>query len=212
MKRLIYAGVAFVLFLLVYFLSSSSFGTSLDAMGMQWATNIDGSLLEKDMYAISKSGSLLLVGCTGIFTLWFLYKRNWKILFFYYLANVGGIVFNYILKFAIHRPRPEDIEHSFNLLGIKIISYSFPSGHTMRATILMLSIMFIAYLYLKNIRLRNMVMLLCITYVGAMGISRILLMDHFITDVLAAVFASITWIYLSIYLLEWAEKKVPLLK
>lgn len=212
MKKILYSAIAFVLFLIVYFISMSSVGTSLDNLGISFAHNIDESLTEDLMEIVSHSGSLLLVGCTGLITLWFLFKREWKLLFFYYLANIGGIVFNYILKFAIARPRPEDIEHSFNLFGYKVISYSFPSGHTMRATILMLAIIYLAHVYLKSIQLRKVVIFLCVSYVAAMGISRVLLMDHFITDVLAAVFASISWIYIVILLTDWTEEKIPFLK
>lgn len=212
MKKIIYASIAFVLFLFVYFISTTGFGASIDQIGKGWAHSIDKSFLEDVLEVISDSGSILLVGCTGILSIWFFYKKDWKMLFFYYVANIGGIVFNYILKFAIHRPRPEDIEHSFHIGSLKIISYSFPSGHTMRATILMLTLIFLAYYFLKNIQLRKGVVALCVFYLLAMGMSRILLLDHFITDVLAAIFASITWMYLSVYILEYGAKKIPFIR
>lgn len=212
MKNLIKSGLAFLVFLFIYFISTTSFGSNIDSAGMQWAKNIDNSSLETILELFSKLDLLMLVGFTIVFSILFFKKKNWKMLFFYYFTVAGGTAFNYVLKFTIRRARPEDLDHVHHILGFDIISYSFPSGHVMRASVLFLCLIFFIYLFLKNHPKKTLCIALCSLYILIMGISRILLMDHFITDVLAAVVVSVSWIYLAIFLTNWAESKIPLLR
>ncbi len=60
-----------------------------------------------------------------------IWKRHWERLWLLVLAVPGGMLLNSILKLAFHRARP-----SPSAIAEALSSYSFPSGHTMAATVL----------------------------------------------------------------------------
>lgn len=93
---------------------------------------------------------------------------------------VGGILTNAILKNAVARIRPyiasEDYKKMWELVGAHTVgSFSFPSGHTNVATNAILALV----LALKN---KKSAWLLIFPVV--MGLSRIYLVVHYLTDVI----------------------------
>src|SRR2546427_7108515 len=83
------------------------------------------------MRVVTKLGTTVFVNSAALLVaLLLLWRRQWYWLLTLVLAVPGGMLLNLLLKSAFHRHRP-----SFNDPILTLTSYSFPSGHTMAATV-----------------------------------------------------------------------------
>lgn len=196
------AVVFFIFFFIVTLITSGQTGLLLDEMVISWVTGITSVSTLKTMEVISVLGSsevILLV--TIIIGLILLIKRNWRQFFFFFTVSVGGVFLNLLLKTLIKRERPGDevsyIE-AFNV-QLEIQSYSFPSGHTMRTTILLMFLMYLIYLYGSS-QVTKLVSSIGLTILLLLiAASRVILDAHFITDVVGALFVATGWFFLILY-------------
>jgi membrane-associated phospholipid phosphatase len=103
----------------------------------------------------------------------------------------GGMLFNVLLKLMFRRSRPvldQPIVHT--------TSYSFPSGHTMAATLLYGFLVVFALSRVRSVFWRLAVFLSAGALVGLVGFSRIYLGAHYPSDVLGAFTAAVAWLAL----------------
>lgn len=190
-------------------LTSGTQGFLMDENVAYWADQNSTPFMEMIMkYASFIGSSEIILIVTVLVGLILLIKRNWRNLFFFFTLSVGGVILNLALKMIIRRARPGDevsyIE-VFNM-NLKIQSYSFPSGHTMRATILFLFLMYLAYLFIKNRAIQVILYLACIGLLFAVALSRIMLDAHFVTDIAGAVLISISWFYLCVFIFHQQKR------
>ena len=119
----------------------------------------------------------------------FIFIKNKKIGLYMILNLIFITIFQYLLKFIFARPRP---------IGINLIeetNYSFPSGHSLTA---MAFYGFIIYLiYKANLKYKKIFILLLGLLILLIGLSRVYLGVHFITDILGGFTFSLS--YLIIY-------------
>ncbi|WP_078555955.1 phosphatase PAP2 family protein [Bacillus alkalicellulosilyticus] len=154
----------------------------------------------KVMTEIGSGEAILLLTSLLLIFLWL---RNNKLLFwFLFSLSVGGVLLNFGLKYLYQRERPGaemDIEVFGNSLDL--ISYSFPSGHTMRSVILL---MFIIYLtnYLSKKWLADLILIVSIFLLICIPFSRVVLDVHYISDIVAAVLVSVSWFYGCLFLFK----------
>ena len=133
-------------------------------------------------------GGILL--WTAAFTLVLVVKREWYWLAFLGLAVPGGMGLNTLVKLAFHRERP-----SFTDPLVTLSSYSFPSGHTVASTLFYGTLA--AFLVPRvPLWLRGWVIASAIVMIALVGISRIYLGAHFLSDVLAAMAEGVVWLSL----------------
>ncbi len=109
-------------------------------------------------------------------------------------------IFQYILKFIFARPRP---------IGINLIeetNYSFPSGHSLTA---MAFYGFIIYLiYKSNLKYKKVYIILLSILILLIGLSRVYLGVHFITDVLGGFTFSLFYLIIFVELTKkYLQKK-----
>lgn len=120
--------------------------------------------------------------------------KNKKIGLFMALNLVVITIFQYILKPIFGRLRPIDI----NL--IEESNYSFPSGHSLTA---MAFYGFIIYLiYKSNLRHKNVYIVLLSILILLIGLSRVYLGVHFITDILGGFTFSLFYLIIFINIIE----------
>jgi membrane-associated phospholipid phosphatase len=81
-----------------------------------------------------------VTGITLVIALGLAWKHAWHRLFVFGLIVPGGMTVNTFLKWLLHRPRPL-IEDTMSTLA----GYSFPSGHTMAATLLYGGLVWLAW-------------------------------------------------------------------
>lgn len=203
-----------VMFLFLFVFASIAFltGTSAfpyDDTVIQWIDQVSSSFLLGMMEIISMIGSseaVLLL--TFVITVIFLVKRDWFHTIFFLTVSVGGVVLNFVLKFLFQRERPGEMSHIevFNF-SLDIPSYSFPSGHMMRITILLLFLIYISYRFMKHVYLKTLATILFTLTLVGVAFSRLFLDAHFLSDILAAVSISIVWFCLCYFIFKRYEDK-----
>jgi membrane-associated phospholipid phosphatase len=143
---------------------------------------------------VTTFGSVGLVTVTCVVcALLLLRQRTWDParLIAFALTMLGGAALNIVLKHLFHRQRPI-LENPL----VTLSSFGFPSGHTMGSTLLYGFLALLATYSLETWRHRVLAVLAAVTMIAAVGLSRIYLGAHYLTDVLAAMAAGVTWLAL----------------
>jgi len=116
------------------------------------------------------------------------------------VSSLGASAFTWLGKFAFHRPRP----------GESVLletTYSFPSGH---ATIAVAFYGFVGYVLAHSARrwtTKVNLSFLAGVLILLIGLSRILLGAHYLSDVWAGYLVGALWLILAISLSEWLTVK-----
>ena len=147
--------------------------------------------------SIASTGAVLgLCFAAATFLAW---KRRGYELLALVLVVPGGLLLNLLLKIAFSRARPAwgDVD---------LIGYSFPSGHTMTATLFygLLGVFFV--LGVKSWWWRTIAAALAFTIICAVGFSRIYLGAHYFSDVVAAVAAGAAWLAICLTAVETLKR------
>lgn len=200
---LIGAGVFLFLFIVVALLTTGTQGFLLDENVAYWADQQTNAVFLKLMEIASVLGSsemILLI--TVIIGIVFIVKGNWRHFFFFFILSVGGVLVNLGLKMLVRRARPGDEISYIEVFdfNFELQSYSFPSGHTMRATILLLFLMYVAFYFGKRIYMQIIAYVIYAILIVFVALSRVILEAHFFTDILGAIIISFAWFLLCFYL------------
>jgi len=148
------------------------------------------------LHAFTEFGSGEWIGVVLFaLVLFFAWKRWWASLVMLIVAVPGGMLLNEWLKVVVHRHRPF-VEGPF----VDWSGYSFASGHTIGATLLYGQLLLFVLPSLKARHLRIVCIFGAISLVVLVGLSRIALGAHFLTDVLAAITFGIIWLMLCMVL------------
>lgn len=101
----------------------------------------------------------------------------------------GGMLLNVLLKYVFHRARP-----SFDDPLLSLTTYSFPSGHTANAALLYG--LLASWLWVRHRRIGARVAIVAgaCAMVALVGISRMYLGVHYLSDVLAASAEGCAWL------------------
>lgn len=149
----------------------------LDEWGLWIANNLKGTslhvVLEWGGLLASKS-VIIFLSLLTIFLLIF-FKRDNIGAVMLFLFVMGGNVVNKLVKEWIGRERPN--------AGIE--GYSYPSGHVMIGLIMYGLIIYLSFQYVHNSSKRKAMFISATVVMLLVGMSRILVLEHFVTDVLA---------------------------
>jgi membrane protein DedA with SNARE-associated domain len=144
--------------------------------------------------ALGSSKVIVVLLALGALTLWLL-RGPWLVAGLL-VSSLGAAAFNALAKLTFQRPRPLEailLEHS----------YSFPSGH---ATIAVAFYGFLGYVLIRQTRSwKRQVNWLSLSAVLILliGLSRILLGVHYLSDVWAGYLVGGLWLIIGISLTEW---------
>lgn len=181
----------------------------MDQVVISWLHNITSPIFVQMMDLITKLGSSEMILLITIVIAGFMfYKKAVLHSLFVLFITASGVGVNYVLKVLFQRERPEDTQY-IDAFGyqFKLISYSFPSGHMMRITLISAVVIYLCYVYVKKSSLRMTSYIVCGLLVAVVGLSRIVLGEHFPSDIIAAIFASIVWFGISLYMLSYVKSK-----
>lgn len=140
---------------------------------------------------------VVIAAATVLLLIW----RRYMYVFPFLIAVTGSEIFTYLGKLAFHRPRPE-------MAIFAESSFSFPSGH---ATIAVALYGFISYILIRltpswqrkvNIFFTGILMIL------AIGLSRIYLGVHYLSDVWGGYLVGAMWLIIAISICEWLQYRV----
>ena len=116
-----------------------------------------------------------------------------KKLSFIITANLGLItIINQVLKFIVKRPRPSD------LFLIVETGYSFPSGHSMVSLSFYGLLIYFIYKYFKNKKLKIFLITLFSLIIVLIGVSRVYLGVHCVSDVISGFLLSLSYLIIFI--------------
>lgn len=171
--------------------------TRFDRAASLWVHGFDTPVLDVVMRLFTSIGSFPVIAVVTLIVLLWCWHRGERSAF----AGLVGVIaideaLNFALKHMFERPRP-DLFQEIETLH----SYSFPSGHAMAATAIwgMIAIV-IARL---APRLQHWIAGSAIALILLIGLSRIYLGVHWVTDVLAGYAAGATILFLGILWLEF---------
>lgn len=155
------------------------------------------------MIFITELGSVWFISAVGFFIilyLWFREGDKWGIIFFL-ISLIGGGLIIVMLKqyYQINRPSINE--------QIDAVGYSFPSGHAMGSLILY---GFIVYLILRS-KLSKTVKVIyssvLILLIILIAVSRVYLIAHFPSDVIAGQAGGLAWLLVCVVSLEVVKIK-----
>ena len=165
--------------------------TAVDLELASWARAHANPIADRTGLAISFVGSPAAMAALGFVVAAILaYRRSWITLAAWVAAFAGGGALDWVLKRLIHRPRP--VGSAGFLYGT---SFSFPSGHAMGSLI---GYGMLVYLLIgvwpPARRRRTSLLATFLTVVLLIGLSRLYLGVHFLSDVIAGYAAGAVWL------------------
>jgi undecaprenyl-diphosphatase len=137
---------------------------------------------------------------TGAAAILLAVRRQWRLAAYLLVAGVGELVLDPVLKALVGRLRPV-VAHP--------IAYgtgdSFPSGHAL-GSIVCYGALFLVFLPAVRGTWRRVFTAVIVTLIAAIGISRLLLGVHYISDVLGGWTLGITWLGITAFAFELSRQ------
>jgi membrane-associated phospholipid phosphatase len=160
---------------------------TLDTRALEFVQQFRSPELTRAAEIIALFGSEL-VWVIGLILLGvFAWQRRWGAAVALALVAGGAQVLNDILKELFHRTRPESL-HAF----IPAQEFSFPSGHAMVAAAFYFCLAYLAW-RVVHAWWRNLVIVGLLVLVLLIGLARIYLEAHYLSDVIAGYLAGFLW-------------------
>jgi undecaprenyl-diphosphatase len=127
-------------------------------------------------------------------------RRRWRLAIYLLVTGAGELTLDPVLKALVGRLRPV-VAHP--------IAYgkgdSFPSGHAL-GSIVCYGALFLVFLPAARGRWRRVFIAVIVTLIAAIGISRLLLGVHYLSDVLGAWALGITWLGITAFAFELSRE------
>ena len=150
--------------------------------------SIQSPVVDAAMEAITSLGSATVLAVVSVIAVIVIASRRQAAqALFVVTAIAGSVALNGTLKVTVQRPRPV-------LPWAHVLpDYSFPSGHTMNALVLYLAIALVMWVTLGR-RFGSIAVLVALGIAIAVGVSRIYLGYHYLSDVVGGLAAGIAWL------------------
>ena len=166
--------------------------TQLDADLATWLHRRVGSPWLELLLAITHVHSTVAISCYAIVAgIVLARQQRWRSVVTVIVTMAGGLVLNVLMKLAFQRPRP-----SFDDPLLTLDTYSFPSGHVAGSTLFYG--LCVAWVYRRTPELRWRLAALAVATVALVlvGLSRMVLGVHYLSDVVAAFAEGVAWLAL----------------
>jgi undecaprenyl-diphosphatase len=131
-------------------------------------------------------------------------RRRWRLVIYLLVTGAGALVLDPVLKSLVGRLRPvvaHPIAHG--------IGNSFPSGHAL-GSIVCYGAVFLVFLPAARGRWRTAFTSVIVALIALIGISRILLGVHYLSDVVGAWAIGIVWLGVTAFAFELTRRAVGL--
>jgi undecaprenyl-diphosphatase len=157
-----------------------------------WATPFLHGIASPGMDAIMNGltdlgSTLVIIPVLLVVAALLAWRRRFGALLFLLVVSLGALALNGTMKVLFQRPRP-------SLPWATVLpDYSFPSGHTMNALVFYAALALIAW-SIAGRRAGLLALALAALITFGVGVSRIYLGYHYLTDVVGAVLAGLAWL------------------
>jgi len=188
--------ISLAIFIVTAYVTQVKGSFPFDEAILSWVEGQASSSFHGVMKYISILGSSeVILILTGIIGAILLFKRAWPHFWFFAIVSVGGVFLNLLLKFVFQRERPDGETSYIDVFNytLEIPSYSFPSGHTMRVTILLLFLIYVTIRFVYSRMVRSFLLTTFVLLIIGVALSRALLEAHYLSDTIAAISVSIAW-------------------
>jgi undecaprenyl-diphosphatase len=128
--------------------------------------------------------------------------RHYRVALLIAVATAGGQALNLVLKNSFERARPDATLHL-----VEVCSTSFPSGHSMAASIFYLTAGALLARTATRRREKTYLVTAALLLVFLIGFSRVYLGVHYPTDVLAGWTAGTAWALLCWFVADWLGRR-----
>ena len=161
---------------------------ALDTWATPFLHGIASPGLDAFMNLLTDLGSILVLPVIFLaIQAGLLWRRRYRAGVFLLAASIGSLVIQGTMKLFFARPRPQ-LPYAHVLPD-----YSFPSGHTMNAVVVYGAIALILWSILGR-RAGLIAILIAALLAVGVGISRIYLGYHYLTDVVGGILAGVAWL------------------
>lgn len=192
-------------FIVVTFLVYFDLTQPFDSKAITAISSLTEGALFTSMFIITQMGDLIFLVPGTLLVLFFLLLHGKKILPSVFLSMMIGIVpLIGVTKMVFARPRPE-------IALLEVANYSYPSGHTISSfTFFIGSYLFLSRYIIEEDKLWfKILMVSCITATALVGLSRLFLGVHYITDVVGGYLLGGAWVLLFIKAYEFLISDIP---
>ncbi len=166
--------------------------TVMDAEFSAWLQTTRTPLRLNVMRYVTWLGSTVVAATiTTVVGIYLLLRRRRYWFAVFVLSVAGGAILNRILKGAFQRARPQLDDPVFTFTG-----YSFPSGHTLTATVVYGCLAALIVANTKDQTVRVVSILSASLVIALVAFSRIYLGAHYLTDVVGAIAEGLAWLSL----------------
>jgi undecaprenyl-diphosphatase len=116
--------------------------------------------------------------------------RSWTPVILMVIAVAGSLSFTTVGKAIVGRARPPLSE----AVPPYEYAFSFPSGHALNSTVIAGMVAYLVGRRLKTRFSRAVAVVVAVAWAGAMGLSRVFLGHHWLTDVMFAWLLGLAWL------------------
>jgi len=161
---------------------------ALDTWATPFLHGIASPSLDALMNALTDIGTVPVIGpILAVAVAWLGWKRRYGAALFLGITSGGSLLLQGVMKSWFERPRQK-------LPWAQVLpDYSFPSGHTMNAIIFYVALALIVWSVLGR-RVGLVALVVAIALALGVGVSRIYLGYHYLTDVVGGLLAGIAWL------------------
>jgi undecaprenyl-diphosphatase len=124
-------------------------------------------------------------------------RKRWRLAVYLLVAGAGALIMDPVLKSLVGRARPVVAHSIAHGLG-----NSFPSGHSLGSIVCYGAVLLVFLPAIRPGRWRRAFVAVITVLVALIGISRVLLGVHYLSDVLGAWALGITWLGLTAFAFE----------
>ncbi|HEY3406642.1 MAG TPA: phosphatase PAP2 family protein [Propionicimonas sp.] len=170
--------------------------SGLDRPALDLAVSLRTPEAERWVTAFTNLGgtpSMVFITLTLTTAMWVRWRRR-SILLMMGIAATGSLLFTAVGKTVVGRARPPFA------LAVPPYEYapSFPSGHTLNSTVIALMLAYLAWWLSESFWVHVLSPMLGATWAAPMGLSRVYLGHHWITDVMFGWVFGLAWLALLI--------------